>query len=146
VIWPYGREDQETDDGQVFDLIEFSYEYIAEPKDTGFHSYWNHTHYDYDVEAGRAKLQEEVNRIFERNGIAYSLEAGEIIRIAPTFLQEALADTVFSTKDAALDEMLETARHKFPNRELAVRLESLEKLWDAWERLKTVEAGKDSVK
>jgi hypothetical protein len=65
------------------------------------------------------------------------------MRIAPTFLQEALADTVFRTKDAALDEMLETARHKFLNRELAVRLESLEKLWDAWERLKTVEPGRD---
>lgn len=26
---------------------------------------------------------------------------------------------------------------------LAVRRESIEKLWDAWERLKTIEAGKD---
>lgn len=143
VIWPDGGRDEETDDGQVFDLIEFSYEYIAEPKEGDFHSYWNHSHYDYDEEAGRATFQQEVNRIFERNGIAYSLEAGEVIRIAPTFLQEALAETVFRTKDAALDEMLEAARHKFLNRELAVRLESLEKLWDAWERLKTVEVGKD---
>ena len=142
VIWPDGNK-EEPEDGQVFDLIEFSYEYIAEPRESSFHSYWNHSHYDYDVEAGRAKFQEEVNRIFERNGIAYSLEGGEVIRIAPTFLQEALADTVFRTKDAALDEMLEAARHKFLNRELAVRLESLEKLWDAWERLKTVEPGKD---
>ena len=39
--------------------------------------------------------------------------------------------------------MLEDARHKFLNRDLKVRQESLEELWDAWERLKTLEAGAD---
>lgn len=39
--------------------------------------------------------------------------------------------------------MLEAARHKFLQRDLAVRREALEKLWDAWERLKTVEPAKD---
>ena len=39
--------------------------------------------------------------------------------------------------------MLETARAKFLNKTLDIRKEGLEKLWDAWERLKTVEPGKD---
>ena len=39
--------------------------------------------------------------------------------------------------------MLEVARQKFLNRAPDVRRESLEKLWDAWERLKTLEPGKD---
>ena len=143
VIWPNGKTKEDPTDGQVFDLIEFSYEHIAEPKEGSFHSYWNHSHFDYDVEVGREKFQQEVNRIFERNGIAYSLEGGEIVRIAPAFLHESLSEARFNTRDGPLDEMLETARHKFLNRELAVRLESLEKLWDAWERLKTVEPGKD---
>ncbi|MHB1936940.1 MAG: hypothetical protein ACYCOR_10175 [Acidobacteriaceae bacterium] len=42
-----------------------------------------------------------------------------------------------------LDELLEDARHKFLNRDLKTRRESLEKLWDAWERLKTIEPGRD---
>ena len=63
--------------------------------------------------------------------------------MAPTGLQEALAETVFHTGDKALNELLEDARHKFLNRDLKVRRESLEKLWDAWERLKTIEPGKD---
>jgi uncharacterized membrane protein len=33
---------------------------------------------------------------------------------------------------------LQTAREKFLNRELSVRREALEKLWDAWERLKSL--------
>ena len=39
--------------------------------------------------------------------------------------------------------MLEDARNKFLNRDLRVRREALERLWDAWERLKTVEPGND---
>jgi hypothetical protein len=145
VIWPDERSDgfQAPTDGQMFDLIEFSYESIAEPDAGYFHSFWSHYHYSYNVETGRDKFQQEVNRIFERNGIAYNLEGGEVIRIAPTFLQESLSEAFFKTGDVLLDDMLEVARHKFLNRELAVRLESLEKLWDAWERLKTVEQGKD---
>jgi hypothetical protein len=50
---------------------------------------------------------------------------------------------VFRTRDADLDRLLETAREKFLNRSLEVRKEGLEKLWDAWERLKTIEQGKD---
>jgi hypothetical protein len=47
------------------------------------------------------------------------------------------------SRDETLDELLETAREKFLNRALNVRKQGLEKLWDAWERLKTIEPGKD---
>ena len=130
-------------DGQVFDLIEFSYEHIAEPCAGSFHSYQGHTHYSYNQASGRIKFEEEVNRTFERNGMAFELKQGQVTRMAPTGLQEALAETVFHTGDKALDELLEDARRKLLNRDLKVRLESLEKLWDAWERLKTIEPGKD---
>jgi hypothetical protein len=42
-----------------------------------------------------------------------------------------------------LDELLEDARAKFTSPSLKVRKEALEKIWDAFERLKTIEAGKD---
>ena len=50
---------------------------------------------------------------------------------------------VFKTGDADLDSLLEKAREKFLDPDPTVRRESLEKLWDAWERLKTIEPGKD---
>jgi hypothetical protein len=102
-----------------------------------------HTHYTYDKAGGQTRFEEDINRIFERNGLAFNLVGGEVGRIAPAVFQEALAETVFKTGDAILDEMLESARQKFLNRSFTMRRESLEKLWDAWERLKTVEAGKD---
>lgn len=145
LLWPRSQFDADpaASDGQVFDVLEFAYEHIAEAKDPSYHSFMSHSHYSYDQETGRAKFEQDVNRIFERNGIAFELKHGEVVRMAPTGLQEALAQTVFHTGDNALDEMLEAARQRFLNRSLDVRRESLEKLWDAWERLKTIEPGKD---
>lgn len=147
VIWPedWRTSEQRPEDGQVFDLLEFSYEHVAEPNDYETHSYWGHSHYAYDQGAGRNKFESEVNRIFERNGMAFELRQGEVIRLAPTALAESLAESIFRTGDAALDELLEDARHKFLHRDLKVRKESLEKLWDAWERLKTIGPGKNKA-
>lgn len=141
VLWP-GDIDRENPpgDGRIFDLIEFSYEFIAEAKDPSYHSYRSHSHYSYDRGTGRERFAHDVNRIFERNGMAFELARGEVTRM-PAVLHESLSEAVFHTGDGRLDELLEAARHKFLNRELDVRRESLEKLWDAWERLKTIKAG-----
>lgn len=130
-------------DSEIFDLLEFSYEVIAEPVPGDYHSYMAHTHYTYDQATGRIRFCDDVNRLFERNGIAFELKDGEIVRLFPSPLQEALGDTQFNTGDPLLDALLQEARKRFLHRDLKVRLESLEKLWDAWERLKTIEAAQD---
>ena len=85
-----------------------------------------------------------VNRVFEREKIAFELsDNGEIKRLGAPVVSDLIVQTVFRTGDDALDELLETARAKFINRDPVVRREALEKLWDAWERLKTLEPGKD---
>lgn len=140
--WPRRIEpDELPEDGVVFDLVEYAYEHVAEARNPKFHSYGNHSHYEYDREAGRGKFTYDVNRIFERNGMAFELIDGEVARLAPAVIDDALARTLFQTGDTELDKLLETARHKFLHRDLEVRRESLEKLWDAWERLKTLEPG-----
>lgn len=75
--------------------------------------------------------------------MAFELVDGEVIRRAPAGIDDALAQTLFQSGDAQLDKLLDAARQKFLHRSLDVRREALEKLWDAWERLKTVEPGKD---
>lgn len=145
LLWPRQQIDADDvpPDGQIFDVVEFAYEHVAEAKNPEFHSYWNHSHYAYDQERGQEKFAADVNRIFERNGQAFELTHGEISRVAPALLDNSLVQTLFRTGDVTLDELLETARQKFMHRALDVRRESLEKLWDAWERLKTLEPGKD---
>ena len=128
----------------LLDLIEFTHEKIAEPRQRDFHGFLGHYHLVFAQAEGRVAFREEINRIFERNGIAYELtERGEVQRVAPEGLREPLGQAVFHTGDAALDQLLERARTRFLNRDPQIRRESLETLWDAWERLKSLEPGRD---
>lgn len=146
LIYPNDYYHRTTDwptDPQLFDLVEFLYEHAGLPEKGRYHQYYDHYHLSFDKELGREKFPADVNSFFERNGLAFELKEGEVTRLAPMGLQEALAETVFKTGDPELDKLLESARTKFLNRDLDVRIEGMEKLWDAWERIKTVEAGKD---
>lgn len=140
--WP-NRDDEWPIDPQLFDLVEFLYEHAGMLHGYSYHSFFGHDHLSFDQEKGRAKFEADINRFFERNGLVFELKDGEVTRIAPSGLQEALATTIFKTGDNTLDDLLEAARAKFLNCALTVRKEGLEKLWDAWERLKTIERGKD---
>ena len=56
---------------------------------------FQHHHFGYDQDAGRAQFAAEVNRLFERNGIAYQLHDGQVERLVPTVLQEVLLQPTF---------------------------------------------------
>ncbi len=128
----------------VLDLIEFCHRAVGMPMERDYHSFFSHTHLRFDVTAGQAAFREDINRILARNGLAYELTPrGTIRRLAPPVLGEVLKRSLFSTGDAELDLMLEAARTKFLDPDLSVRKEALEKLWDAWERLKTIELPTD---
>ena len=84
----------------------------------------------------------DVNRLFARNGVAYELTPeGQARRLLPTPLAEALGRTVFKTEDKETDRLLETARQQIIRPKIEDRHDALEKLWDAFERLKTLEPG-----
>ena len=63
---------------------------------------------------------------------------GRIERLLPLVLGDELKQTVFRTGDITLNNMLEECRVKFTDRNPLVRREALERLWDAWERLKSL--------
>ncbi len=128
----------------VLDLLEFCFRAVGEPIGRTRHGFYEHYHLRYDQEIGRVNFRDEINRILARNEIVYELEAdGRVVRLAPPVVGEALKSAVFRTGDAELDSLLEAARTKYLDPDPNIRRESLEKLWDAWERLKTVEPGKD---
>ena len=139
--WPVG-EDSLPGTLPLMDFIEFCYIHIAKPLRGSYHSFFRHDHLSFDRQAGQAEFRENINRIFSRNGLAYDLkENGQIKRLAPPILDEALSTVVFNTGDSELDAMLESARLKYLSPNPTIRRESLEKLWDAWERVKTLEPG-----
>ena len=65
------------------------------------------------------------------------------IGLLPEPLAKALRSTVFKTGDDKTDRLLETARHRIAPPKEDDRQVALEKLWDAFERLKTLEPGAD---
>lgn len=62
------------------------------------------------------------------------------LRADPPVLSEAVAQPFPPTGDSTLDDLLAAARDGFRDPDPSSRRASLEKLWDAWERLKTIDA------
>ena len=85
------------------------------------------------------ELRETVNRLLARPGSVYELdERGGIQRLVPSPVHDLLALELPPTTDAEFDRLLATAARKHLDPDPAVRAEGLEKLWDAFERVKTI--------
>lgn len=89
-------------------------------------------------------FREAINTIFRRNGLAFELsEEGEIHRLSSEILLNPLMHSTFATGDDDLNRYLTAARTKFLDPDEEVRRDALKELWDAFERLKTIESGDD---
>lgn len=146
--WPI-RADSVPMTSTVMDLLEFCHDHVAEAIQGTYHSYFRHHHLDFDREKGQEQFRERVNRILSRNKLAFELnDDGTVSRLAPPILQEALVSQIFDSGDNKLDRLLEVARKKFLDPDSTIRREALEKLWDAWERVKTLDGAnkRDSIK
>ena len=123
----------------ILDFIEFVHAAVAKPIPGKYHDFFSHHHLTFDQEAGQEEFRATVNRIFARNGVAFEmLSGGNIVRVLPPVLGEDLKRTLFNTGDRTLDNMLDESRAKFSDRNPLVRREALERLWDVWERLKSL--------
>jgi len=143
IEWPL-RADAVPPTLAVLDLVEFCHSHVAEQTPTEYHSFFGHNHLTFDRVTGRQQFRERANRILARNQMAYELhDDGTVVRLAAPVLGEVLSVQTFRTGDNGLDDLLETARLKFLDPDAKVRREALEKLWAAWERLKTLAPGKD---
>lgn len=128
----------------ILDLLEFCASAVGEPILGSYHSYQHHHHMQWDRNAGLMKFVAEVNLLFRRNGIAFKLDdTGRAERILPPPVAQALGWQMFSTSDDELDRLLEYARLHFLSPKLDDRRDATEKLWDAFERMKTLEPGVD---
>ncbi|MTV27968.1 hypothetical protein FTX61_21550 [Nitriliruptoraceae bacterium ZYF776] len=82
---------------------------------------------------------DDVNRVFARNGVAFTLRAnGTIDRLVPHVVATQLGAAEYNTGDSVLDGLLEDARSRFVDPRPRSRRDAVEKLWDAFERAKTV--------
>ena len=139
---PSGRELPSSYD--ILDLIQFCWTHIARPKTVGAHSFFSHDHLTFNEEDGKTDFREAMQRIFQRNGLAFELLAdGSIRRTVPSTFRGLLGQTDFATGDGELDRLLTAAQRRFLEPRQDARQEAVEALWDAWERLKTLDGDGD---
>lgn len=142
VRWPLESQNVPATLG-VLDVVEFFGRIVSMPTQRVYHDYGQHNHLtSFDRAQGFEAYRAEVNTMLRRCGHPYELDvSGQIQRMGPPVLQESLGLAVFYSGDIELDRLLEAARQKFKDPDLNIRKEALEKLWDAWERLKTLHPG-----
>ena len=130
----------------IMDIIEFCWREVGKFEQVDHYPYSGLGHEDFDKQAGQNDFRESVNQIFARNGIAFHLtEQGRIERLIAEPIGGLLSGANFRTGDEHLDQLLEAARRKMIVPDLNEHRDALEKLWDAWERMKTITHPKKPV-
>ncbi len=138
----WGIEETETEEIYVdkystLDFIEFLCRNFKTPIQKDYHDFFKHYHLDFkdDLEQKRLFI-EKLNQLFERNGLVFILEENcQIKRKTPKEFTELIKN--YKTKDLRLNELISSANNKFKSVTLEERLSALEKIWDAFERMKT---------
>jgi len=124
----------------IVDLVQFCYAHVSKAIRGHYHGFFSHYHLSFDRAVGKEEFRERVNTILARNGVSLELQAdGSVVRLAPPVLAEATRSALAPTGDSMLDAMLEEARKKYLSPDPRLRREALERLWDAWERLKSLD-------
>nr|BDD45023.1 hypothetical protein 13 [Bacillaceae bacterium] len=133
------EHDFEIDKYALLDFIEFCYPRIYDIQQTDYHSYWKHYHIDFlETKNSRELFRSEVNQIFSRNGIVFYLDSdGMIKRQLPTQLDRVLQNLNVKSKDNDLNELVNAAVENIRKPKDFDRQVALEKIWDAFERIKT---------
>ncbi len=145
--------DRMPDTTAVLDVIDFVALHIDQPTFSGSHAWgFAHSHYSFDTRErdplidgpppGQVRFQDDIEQIFKRNGIAFTLGGDmRVHRLGPSEARPLISDFRPNTSDPELDALLRDAVSRFLSRVPADRQDALEKLWDAFERLKTLELG-----
>jgi hypothetical protein len=142
IAWPLNPHQLPDDQLAIWDALEFLFEHVGKPIQGKYHPHFGHHHLTFDAEAGQEEFAASVNRILARNGIAFQLtDAGQVRRVLPEQIGKQIAKPRFQTGDAETDRLLEAARNGITSPAFEDRKNGLEKLWDAFERLKTLEPG-----
>ena len=124
----------------VLDTIEFVFDHlndsIKDPRH--FHEYFHHYELVFvDGNDEKDKFRTAINELFRRNGVQFILsEKGRIVRVLPPGIAETAVKSS-STKDVIIHDYISFAIDRFHSPRLDERKIGLERLWDAFERIKT---------
>ena len=132
-------DDDDLDKYALLDFVEFCYSKIVDIDEDDYHRFFRHYHISFpNRENEKEKFRIEVNRIFERNGVVFYLDNDSMVkRHLPTQLDAVLQNINIKSKDTRLNELINLAIESIRKPKEIDRQNAIEKIWDAFERLKT---------
>ncbi|TCJ89999.1 hypothetical protein [Nocardia alba] len=126
-------------DIETFDLLEYAYQHISKPTRVKDHSYHKHWELRFDRKSALSEFRERVNLILARGRANYEMDTdGRIVRIGSAPVRRLVHDLRPATGDEDLDNLIRSARELYASKDPEQRQVALEKLWDGYERLKTL--------
>jgi len=136
----------------ALDIVDFVALHIDQPTRRDTHSYFQHEHllfrahhadpFHDELSLGQARLRDDIDLLFGRNGIAFTLgDDMRVRRLGPPEARSLISDFTPNSGDRQLDAKLSDAMTRFLSRAPSDRRDALEKLWDAFEMVKHIESG-----
>ena len=136
----YHGRTEEYDPYALLDLIEFIASNCVDISFRFWHEYFTHS----DLSFGNTqeifnKFRTEINKIFEKTGLLYILTSSKVVeRIAETgLLSEKVEMQIQQISESGTRELMKEAIALYKTPHPLARKDSVEKIWDALERLKT---------
>lgn len=136
---PKYRSD-EFDQYALLDFIEFLAINIKDITKRDFHSYFGHYHLRFsETKSIVHQFRMDVNAIFQKTGLLYNLTAtGAIERIINgDMLSDKTLEDLATIKEPGLKELLYDAINSHKSPSPSENRHAIDKIWDAFERLKT---------
>lgn len=125
----------------LLDLIEFMWANVKDVEKESFHKFFGHWHYEtLETNAVAREFREEINIVFSKTGLLFTLtEKGQVERVIENdaAASTSIINTVLSVQEKGTRELLQEAIEKHQSHDPKDIRDSVEKLWDAYERLKT---------
>lgn len=139
--WISERKAWAPDKYKVFDTLEFLFSKTTTADNDGFyHSYFDHHHLSFKKDGvAQAEFCKQINDLFRATGMIYEfdLQSGHVQVILGGETKELIHNALsFRLLDIEFQEMLSEACTKISHAKLNISYQALEKLWDAYERLK----------
>lgn len=127
-------------DGALFDLVEYASRRVSEPLEDRWHDYFGHYELSFDKHSGQKTFRSEVNQLLHRGGTVFELSDDlRIIRVGSPSVQKVIEELSPMSGDEKLDRDLAQAVKLYQSRDIDDRVIAVERLWDAFERLKTID-------
>ena len=124
----------------LLDFIEFISQNMKDIKEVDFHKYYGHHHLSLlETQHVFSTFYNEINDIFEKTGLLYKLTTEKIIEriVENSPLSAEIEIEIQQIAELGTRELMKDAIALYKTPTPAARQDSVEKIWDALERLKT---------